>query len=175
MPQDARVFLDGGLRTVSGLVTNVSRKVDVPGRKAWPSAAPSPTAGYRRDQNPQLQLDARDTHGHDRLFAEQESGKRGVERPEFTTALSALQPGDTLVLWKSDRWGRSAAHVLTTINGLARNRINTRLTAGNCDEICRLTASLRVGTVVPSAILRTLQRGPSPSSLARVPWPNSPG
>src|SRR6266498_1501802 len=36
------------------------------------------------------------------------------------------------------------------------------------DEICRLTASLRAGTVIPSAILRTLQRGPTPSSLARA-------
>jgi Tn3 transposase DDE domain len=54
------------------------------------------------------------------------------------------------------------------LNGLARNRINTRLITGNWDEICRLTASLRAGTVIPSAILRTLQRGPSPSSLARA-------
>ena len=54
------------------------------------------------------------------------------------------------------------------LNGLARNRINTRLIAENWDEICRLTASLRADTVVPSAILRTLQRGPSPSSLARA-------
>lgn len=53
------------------------------------------------------------------------------------------------------------------LNGLARNRINTRLITGNWDEVCRLTASLRAGTVIPLAILRTLQRGPSPSSLAR--------
>src|SRR5258708_36234980 len=72
-----------------------------------------------RDQNPGLQLDALDTHGYDRLFAETESGKRGVQRPGFTAALSALQPGDTLVFWKSDRWGRSAAHVLTTIGELS--------------------------------------------------------
>ena len=54
------------------------------------------------------------------------------------------------------------------LNGLARHRINTRLIAENWDEICRLAASLRAGTVIPSAILRTLQRGPSPSSLARA-------
>jgi hypothetical protein len=54
------------------------------------------------------------------------------------------------------------------LNGLARHRINTRLIAEHWDEICRLTASLRAGTVVPSAILRTLQRGPSPTSLARA-------
>ncbi|MGH3190314.1 MAG: hypothetical protein ACRDOU_25580 [Streptosporangiaceae bacterium] len=39
-----------------------------------------------RDQNPQLQLDALDAHGYDRLFAETESGKRGVRRPEFAKA-----------------------------------------------------------------------------------------
>lgn len=71
-----------------------------------------------RDQNPQLQLDALHTHGYDHLFAETESGKRGVQRPEFTRALATLQAGDTLVFWKSDRWGRSAAHVLTTVGEL---------------------------------------------------------
>lgn len=54
------------------------------------------------------------------------------------------------------------------LDGLARNHINTRLIAEHWDEICRLTASLRAGTVVPSAILRTLQRGPAPSSLTRA-------
>jgi DNA invertase Pin-like site-specific DNA recombinase len=68
-----------------------------------------------RDQNPQLQLDALHAHGYDQLFAEKQSGKHGTARPEFTRALAALQPGGTLVLWKSDRRGRSAAHVLTTI------------------------------------------------------------
>jgi DNA invertase Pin-like site-specific DNA recombinase len=71
-----------------------------------------------RDQNPELQVNALTAHGYDQMFAEKESGKRGVERPAFTKALATLQAGDTLVFWKSDRWGRSAAHVLTTINEL---------------------------------------------------------
>jgi TnpA family transposase len=54
------------------------------------------------------------------------------------------------------------------LNGLARNRINTALIAGQWDEICRLAASLDARTVTPSAIFRTLQRGPNPSSLARA-------
>src|SRR5512142_3456020 len=57
-----------------------------------------------------------------------------------------------LRLWRIDRH----AHY-SPLDGLARNHINTRL-----------TASLRAGTVVPSAILRTLQRGPAPSSPARA-------
>ena len=86
-----------------------------------------------RDQNPELQLDAPDTHGYDRLFAETESGKRGVQRPGFTAALSALQPGDTLVFWKSDRWGRSAAHVLTTIGGLRDRGVRVKSLTENFD------------------------------------------
>jgi len=54
------------------------------------------------------------------------------------------------------------------LDGLARHHVNTRLLAGNWDEICRLAASLRAGTVTASAMLRTLQRGPNPSSLARA-------
>lgn len=54
------------------------------------------------------------------------------------------------------------------LNGLARNQINTTLIADEWDEICRLTASLEAGTVLPSTIMRTLQRGPNPSRLARA-------
>ena len=66
-------------------------------------------------------------------------------------------------LWRIDPHARYGP-----LNGLARHYINTRLISEHWDEICRLTASLRAGTVVPSAILRTLQRGPSPSTLARA-------
>jgi len=68
-----------------------------------------------------------------------------------------------LRLWRIDRHAHYGP-----LDGLARNHINTRLIAEHWDEICRLTASLRAGTVVPSAILRILQRGPAPSSPARA-------
>ena len=54
------------------------------------------------------------------------------------------------------------------LQGLARNRANTSLIAGQWDQICRLAASLEARTVTPSAILRSLQRGPNPSSLGRA-------
>src|SRR5271167_3114913 len=57
----------------------------------------------------------------------------GVERPEFTKALAALQAGDTLVFWKSDRWGRSAAHVLTTIGELRDRGVTVRSLTENFD------------------------------------------
>ena len=86
-----------------------------------------------RDQNPQLQLDALHAHGDDQLFAEKESGKHGTARPEFTKALAALQPGDTLVFWKSDRWGRSAAHVLTTVGELRDRGVTVKSLTENFD------------------------------------------
>ena len=49
---------------------------------------------------------------------EKESGKRGVFRPAWQELLPLPQPGDTLKFWKSDRWGRSAADVLATVNEL---------------------------------------------------------
>lgn len=66
-------------------------------------------------------------------------------------------------LWRIDP---SANYGL--LDGLARNRINTALITSQWDQICRLTASLEARTVTPSAILRSLQRGPNPSSLGRA-------
>ncbi|MGH3156599.1 MAG: recombinase family protein [Streptosporangiaceae bacterium] len=71
-----------------------------------------------RDQNPQLQLDALEASGYDTLVQEKESAKRGVFRPAWQELLPLPQPGDTLKFWKSDRWGRSAADVLTTVGEL---------------------------------------------------------
>ena len=86
-----------------------------------------------RDQNPELQVNALTAHGHDQMFAEKQSGKRGVERPAFTKALATLQAGDTLVFWKSDRWGRSAAHVLTTIGELRDHGVTVKSLTENFD------------------------------------------
>jgi len=86
------------------------------------------------------------------------------------------QRGSTLYTWMADT--HSSFHQtlipgtqrdsLYTLDGLARNKINTRLIADEWDEICRFTASIEAGTVVPSTIMRTLQRQPNPSRLARA-------
>jgi len=66
-------------------------------------------------------------------------------------------------LWRIDR---SADY--GPLDGLARNKVSTDRIAAQWDQICRLTASIEAGTVTPSTIMRTLQRGPNPSSLARA-------
>ena len=86
-----------------------------------------------RDQNPELQVNALTAHGYDQMFAEKQSGKRGVERAAFTRALGTLQAGATLVFWKSDRWGRSAAHVLTTIGELRDHGVTVKSLTENFD------------------------------------------
>ncbi|MGN9846689.1 recombinase family protein [Nonomuraea sp. H19] len=86
-----------------------------------------------RDQNPQLQLDALATSGYDELIMEKESGKRGVARPAWEALLALPKAGDTLKFWKSDRWGRSAGHVLTTVNDLRDRGITVMSLTENFD------------------------------------------
>jgi DNA invertase Pin-like site-specific DNA recombinase len=59
-----------------------------------------------RDQNLELQLDALNRAGCQRIFTDKLSGA-GVERPGLSEALSHLRETDTLVVWKLDRLGRS--------------------------------------------------------------------
>ena len=86
-----------------------------------------------RDQNPQLQLDALEASGYDTLIQEQESGKRGVLRPAWQELLPLPQAGDTLKFWKSDRWGRSAADVLATVNELRDRGVTVMSLTENFD------------------------------------------
>jgi DNA invertase Pin-like site-specific DNA recombinase len=78
--------------------------------------------GYARvsttDQNMSLQKDALQAAGCAQLFSDIVSGVR-VERRGLNAALSACRPGDTLVVWKLDRLGRSLPHLVETVGNLA--------------------------------------------------------
>lgn len=63
------------------------------------------------EQDPQLQIDALTAHGCRRLFVERVSTRR-KDRPGLAAALHRLDPGDTLVVWKLDRLGRSVTEVV---------------------------------------------------------------
>jgi DNA invertase Pin-like site-specific DNA recombinase len=85
--------------------------------------------GYARvsttDQQPQLQVDALQRAGCYRVFTETASGAR-TDRPILEQLLDQLRPGDTLVVWKLDRLGRSLRHLVDTVTGLAERGIGFR-------------------------------------------------
>jgi DNA invertase Pin-like site-specific DNA recombinase len=76
--------------------------------------------GYARvsttDQQPRLQVDALQDAGCYRVFAEAASGAR-TDRPILAQVLDQLRPGDTLVVWKLDRLGRSLRHLVDVVTG----------------------------------------------------------
>jgi DNA invertase Pin-like site-specific DNA recombinase len=82
--------------------------------------------GYARvsttDQHLDLQQDALQAAGCERLFTDTTSGAR-AERPGLNAALEACRPGDTLVVWKLDRLGRSLPHLVETVRTLGSRGI----------------------------------------------------
>ncbi|MEQ9862625.1 recombinase family protein [Pectobacterium cacticida] len=77
--------------------------------------------GYMRvstnDQNSDLQRNALVSAGCEQLFDDKMSG-RVANRPGLKRALRRLDAGDTLVVWKLDRLGRSVKNLVTLISEL---------------------------------------------------------
>src|SRR3954467_15934703 len=85
--------------------------------------------GYARistlDQTLALQQDALTQAGCEQLYTDTLSGSV-TERPGLTQALSHLRAGDTLVVWRLDRLGRSLAHLIETVRDLQERGIGFR-------------------------------------------------
>jgi DNA invertase Pin-like site-specific DNA recombinase len=64
-----------------------------------------------------LQLDALTKAGCQRIFEDTGNGAL-TSRPELEHALDHLRPGDTLVVWRLDRLGRSLRHLIETVRQL---------------------------------------------------------
>ena len=83
--------------------------------------------GYARvstqDQNLDLQHDALKKAGCKKIFEDKVSGSR-AERPGLNKALEMLREGDTLVVWKLDRLGRSVKHLVDLVTDLAKQGIH---------------------------------------------------
>jgi DNA invertase Pin-like site-specific DNA recombinase len=78
--------------------------------------------GYARvstdDQNLDLQRDALKRAGCAEVYEEKVSGKDTAKRPELAHALRALRAGDTLVIWRLDRLGRSLTDLVQIVSDL---------------------------------------------------------
>src|SRR4051812_16404669 len=77
--------------------------------------------GYARvstnEQNLDLQRDALQKAGCAQIYTDNISGTK-AHRPGLETALSHLRAGDTLVVWRLDRLGRSLRHLIDTVTKL---------------------------------------------------------
>lgn len=85
--------------------------------------------GYARvsttAQDPSLQHDALMAVGCGQVWTDVASGARD-DRPELGKLLERLLPGDTLVVWRLDRLGRSLPHLLATITELEGRGVGFR-------------------------------------------------
>ncbi|WP_068476648.1 recombinase family protein [Pseudoclavibacter helvolus] len=96
--------------------------------------------GYTRvstaTQDAQLQLDALVDVGVQKrdVFADVTSGSRtAIERPGMKRLLEHAEAGDTVVVWRVDRLGRSLIDVLNTVNLLRERGINVRSVSDGID------------------------------------------
>ena len=82
--------------------------------------------GYSRvsteDQNLSLQIDALKQAGCERIYSDTQTG-RSVDRPGLKDAMGQLRSGDTLVVWKLDRLGRSVKNLIDLVSELEEQEV----------------------------------------------------
>ena len=92
--------------------------------------------GYARvstsDQTINLQKDALENIGCSKIFTDTISGST-TERHGLDAALSYVREGDTLVVWRLDRLGRSLKHLIETITELNKKKIGFKSIQENID------------------------------------------
>ena len=92
--------------------------------------------GYARvstqDQNLELQRSALEQSGCSKIYEDQISGVR-ADRPGLKLLLEVLREGDTLVVWKLDRLGRSVKSLVDMITKLSEQNIHFKSLTDNID------------------------------------------
>lgn len=86
--------------------------------------------GYARvssdDQHADLQFAALEKAGCEKIFADEGLSGRNTKRPKLQRLLKALQPGDSVTVWRLDRLGRSLRDLITLLDGFRDRRIEFR-------------------------------------------------
>jgi len=92
--------------------------------------------GYARvsttEQTLDLQRDALEKADCEKIYTDKASGTK-QERKGLTEALSHLREGDTLVVWRLDRLGRSLRHLIDTITELQDRGVGFKSLTENID------------------------------------------
>lgn len=92
--------------------------------------------GYARvsthDQNLALQREALRQARCEKIYEDSQSAVR-TERPGLTKALEILRAGDTLIVWKLDRLGRSVKHLVDLVGELARRGVHFKSLTDSID------------------------------------------
>ena len=79
----------------------------------------------------------------EQIYADRASGRKD-DGPGLATCLQALQPGDTLVVWKLDRLGRNLKHLISVVDDLQQRQIGFKVLAGAGVQIDTTTADGRL-------------------------------
>ncbi len=92
--------------------------------------------GYARvstsDQNLSLQKETLEKSGCEKIYEDEVSGTR-ANRPGLDKALEILREGDTLVVWKLDRLGRSVKNLITLVGDLNSKGIHFKSLTDSID------------------------------------------
>lgn len=97
--------------------------------------------GYARvstgEQNTAMQIDALKAAGCTRIFQDEGISGTMTSRPALDDCLNTLQSGDTLVLWRLDRLGRSLLHLIETVKALGDRGIGVKSLTQDIDTTSR--------------------------------------
>jgi site-specific DNA recombinase len=92
--------------------------------------------GYARvstvEQNLDLQRDALNKAGVAQIYEDKLSGAR-YDRPQLEACLNRLRKGDTLIVWKLDRLGRSTLETVSTVLDLVGRGVNFKSITDHID------------------------------------------
>jgi DNA invertase Pin-like site-specific DNA recombinase len=143
-------------------------------RHIAPPPVPSDTGagvliGYARvsteDQKLDLQRDALGQLGCHRVFEDRASGAR-ADRPGLVSALSHLRRGDTLVVWRLDRLGRTTYQLVNLLEQFGREGIKLRSLQDGIDPTSVMGKAMRQIGAVFAEMERNLLRERTKAGLA---------
>jgi Resolvase, N terminal domain len=129
--------------------------------------------GYARvsteDQRLDLQRDALSRAGCQRVFEDRASGAR-ADRPGLAAALSHLRRGDTLVVWRLDRLGRTTHQLVGLLERFERDGIRLRSLQDGIDPASVMgRAMLQIGAVFAEMSVTCCASAPAPASPPPAP------